>query len=395
MYVGSSINLSVRFKNYYNKAFLNKGNMAINRALLKYGYSNFQLEILEYTTAEKAIKIEQHYLDLLNELPAPLSYNILTKAGSRTGYKVLDETKEKLRLANLGDKNPNFGKFHSKEIREMISETLLKSENHPSRGKPGNITFLGKTHTSETKDKMRIAKLGANNPNFGKSLDEVSRLKLSSIRGSAVEVYDIETKIISTYPSLTKAGEALSCGKTTISRYIESKETFRGKYIISKASDNDKEQGGGGGKKSTESNALTSNEVKTTRLSEKTILKSCVLGWDEIVAGLKCLFLIINQVILKYIAVIITVKDKLLEIYIYCYSRWYSLTMDFSINGYSCLNKGFLIKPGSDKCKGNDVKYNSHLIRKGPRNFGIAYSPRWVWQRKDRITNTIPLLIIV
>lgn len=28
-------------------------------------------------------------------------------------------------------------------------------------------------------------------------------------------------------------------------------------------------------------------------------------------------------------------------------------------------------------------------------NFGIAYSPRWVWQRKDRITNTIPLLIIV
>jgi hypothetical protein len=273
----------VRFKNYYNKAFFFKrGNMAINAALLKYGYSNFQLEILEYTTPEKAIKIEQYYLDLLNELPAYLSYNILTKAGSRLGYKVLDETKEKLRLANLGELNPNFGKFHSKEIRERISE------NHPSRGKPGNITFLGKTHTSETKDKMRIAKLGANNPNFGKSLDEESRLKLSSIRGSAVEVYDIEIKVISTYPSLTKAGKALSCSKSTISRYIESKEIFRGKYIISKSDNEDKGEGGGG-KKSTESNTLSLNEMKTTGLSKKTILKSCVLDWDKIVSGFKCL----------------------------------------------------------------------------------------------------------
>ena len=349
MYVGSSANLSNRFKKYYSEAFLKKGNMAINKALLKHGYSNFKLEILEYTTAEKAIKIEQSYLDLLNELPASLSYNILTTAGSRLGYKVLDETKEKLRLANLGVNNPNFGKSHSQEIRDRISATLLQSENHPSRGKPGNITFKDKTHTSETKEKMRLAKLGAKNPNFGKSLDEAGRLKLSTIRGNAVEVYDIETKKISTYPSLVKAGEALSCSKTTISKYIESKEIFRGKY----------------------------------RLSKITHLNSCVLEWDMIVTVFKCILLIINKVIIKNIAILKTAKAKLLEIYIYCNYKWYSITMDFTINSY-CLNwyKWVLVKLISTKFKGNDVKYNTHLIKKGLKitfrgwNFGIVYCQR-------------------
>lgn len=371
-YVGSSVNLSKRFSVYFNKAYMdkNKDNMAINRALLKYGYSNFRLEILEYTTAEMAIKLEQHYLDLFNELPASLSYNIFTIAGSRLGYKVLDATKEKLRLANLGENNPNFGKSHSKEVRDKISETLLNSVNHPSRGKPGNITFKDKTHTSETKDKMSIAKLGANNPNFGKSLDEAGRLKLSIIRGSAVDVYEIETKITLTYPSLAKAGEALSCSKTTISKYIESKEIFRDKFVLSKASGNNKEQGEGG-ESLTESNAFTSNQVKTAKLSkQKTNLNSCVLDWDGLVAGFKSL-LRFNHVIIKNIAVILS--GKLLEIYI-CW--WCSITMDFTINGYLSLNKAFLFKQGSDRSQGYGV--NTHLkkdlkMQKG-WNFGIACS---------------------
>ena len=391
-YVGSSVNLSKRFSVYFNEAYIgkNKDNMAINRALLKYGYSNFQLEILEYTTAEKAIKLEQYYLDLFNELPAHLSYNILNIAGSRLGYKVLDETKEKLRLANLGVNNPNFGKSHSKEVRDRISETLLKSDNHPSRGKPGNITFQDKTHTSETKAKMSIAKLGANNPNFGKSLDEAGRLKLSNIRGTAVDVYEIETKITSTYPSLAKAGVALSCSKTTISKYIESKEIFRGKYIFSKASDNNNGQGEGS-KRLSESKVFTSNEVKTTRFSNKnTNLNSCVLGWDGLVAGFKSILLRINQVIIKDIAIKLAVKATLLEVYM-CW--WYSIIMDFTINGYLYLNKEALFKQGSDKYQGDDVKYNTHQIRKGFKifrgkewNFGIAYSQRWSRQRKDHST---------
>lgn len=68
-YIGSSINLSNRLHVYFNKAYIekNKDNMAINSALLKYGYSNFKLEILEYISPETVVEVEQNYLDLLNE----------------------------------------------------------------------------------------------------------------------------------------------------------------------------------------------------------------------------------------------------------------------------------------------------------------------------------------
>ncbi len=51
-YVGSSKNLSLRLQNYLNPNFLDrvikKDRSKIYRALVKYGYSNFSLEILEY-----------------------------------------------------------------------------------------------------------------------------------------------------------------------------------------------------------------------------------------------------------------------------------------------------------------------------------------------------------
>lgn len=63
-YIGSSVNLGRRFKDYYSYSFLNRNkNMVISRALLKYGYSGFSVEILEYCTPEECIKIEQYFLD--------------------------------------------------------------------------------------------------------------------------------------------------------------------------------------------------------------------------------------------------------------------------------------------------------------------------------------------
>lgn len=45
-YIGSSINLSVRFYTYSSLRYLAKSNRHIDRALLNYGFSNFSLEIL-------------------------------------------------------------------------------------------------------------------------------------------------------------------------------------------------------------------------------------------------------------------------------------------------------------------------------------------------------------
>ena len=51
-YVGSAVDLTRRLRDYFSPKFLEKeilkNNSIIYRALLKYGYSNFRLEILEY-----------------------------------------------------------------------------------------------------------------------------------------------------------------------------------------------------------------------------------------------------------------------------------------------------------------------------------------------------------
>jgi hypothetical protein len=85
-YIGSSMNITKRLRKYYNINYLNskiiKDNSLIYRALLKHGYSNFNLEILEYCNKKYLINREQYYLDLLKP-----EYNICKTAGSMLGFK--------------------------------------------------------------------------------------------------------------------------------------------------------------------------------------------------------------------------------------------------------------------------------------------------------------------
>jgi len=88
-YIGSSINLSSRFYKYFSNKHLTINNTPIYKAILKYGYSKFKLEILEYTEKENTISTEQFYID--NYKP---EYNILRVAGSLAGFKHNSKTIE-------------------------------------------------------------------------------------------------------------------------------------------------------------------------------------------------------------------------------------------------------------------------------------------------------------
>jgi group I intron endonuclease len=63
--VGSGVNLARRFREYFSKNYLIRNNyMAICRALLKYGYRSFSLEILEYCEPSELLEREDHqYID--------------------------------------------------------------------------------------------------------------------------------------------------------------------------------------------------------------------------------------------------------------------------------------------------------------------------------------------
>lgn len=103
-YIGSSINLGKRFYLYYNISYLMKSRSIIDSALLKYGYSNFSLEILEYCVPSKCIEREQYYMGLFEP-----EYNILKIAGSFKGFKQTEEHKQKIRESLKGNKNATNG----------------------------------------------------------------------------------------------------------------------------------------------------------------------------------------------------------------------------------------------------------------------------------------------
>ena len=95
-YIGSSINLPARLKSYFKKRYmqrvLEKANSLIYKALLKYDYNNFKLEIVEFCNIEDIIRREQYYLD--NFI---LEYNILKIARSLLGYKHNKISKAKMK----------------------------------------------------------------------------------------------------------------------------------------------------------------------------------------------------------------------------------------------------------------------------------------------------------
>lgn len=102
-YIGSSVNLKRRFLDYYNISYLEretiKNNSLIYKALLKYGYSSFKLDILEYCEPKLVIEREQYYFNLFKP-----EYNILKIAGSISGFKHSIVTIKKMREAKLGRK---------------------------------------------------------------------------------------------------------------------------------------------------------------------------------------------------------------------------------------------------------------------------------------------------
>lgn len=121
-YVGSSKCLASRLSIYYSKkAMLNKLSTRISiiySALLKYGYVNFSVDILEYCEVNILIKREQYYLYLLKP-----EYNILKATNSRLGSKHTLKTRTLMSLKLKGINHPFFGKIFSQETRIKISES--------------------------------------------------------------------------------------------------------------------------------------------------------------------------------------------------------------------------------------------------------------------------------
>lgn len=220
IYIGQSINISNRFKNYFNLSYIkSKDSFIISRALIKYGYSNFSVTILEYCDKSDLLNREQFFFDKLKP-----QYNMLKIAGNSLNFKHSEETKAKISKALKGiyikEKSALFGRTHTEETKNLMSLKKAK-ENNP---------FFGKLHSEKTKELMKQSALG-------RIHSDETKLKMSIKHGNPINIYEKCSsegfKLIGSFISARRAAKFLDISCSTVIRYKNSGEIFKNRYKFS------------------------------------------------------------------------------------------------------------------------------------------------------------------
>jgi hypothetical protein len=214
---------------------LRHGNSIICSSILKYGHSEFSLEILEYCDPLNIISREQHYLDNIKP-----EYNILSFARSSKGFKHSAETKELLRNLNLS--------------RVISDDTKLKISINNSQSKPvvvinmesgsevefssivkaSNYMGISPTHFNYYLSKQPIkgiylvAKIGG----IDVTADYEINKPLVNTKALAVCATKIDTGVSYEFASITKAAEFLEVTISFLSRCVREGKPCRGYNVI-------------------------------------------------------------------------------------------------------------------------------------------------------------------
>jgi hypothetical protein len=237
-YVGSSVNLRRRLLEYYNvNRLLNEKSMPINVALLKYGYHNFSLTILEICDVNNLMSREKHFFEKYTP-----EYNILDTPGSPSrgsGWRHSEATIENMRIAAYNrDKSP---------------EALTKL----STAQPYSIKVEAvdiETNTSTIYNAIKAAAralgidrryiehyiyLNQDKPVLGKytfKLINSNDKKIEKVQKTSkkIEVININTKEVTIYTSIGAAARALGYHQASISLYLKENRTkpFKGIYLF-------------------------------------------------------------------------------------------------------------------------------------------------------------------
>jgi group I intron endonuclease len=117
IYIGSSININHRIK--YYKSLNCKGQIKLYNSLKKYGWSKHKFEIVEFCNESELYLKERYYGEIFDVLSDNGLNLILPKVGD---YKVgvSEETRKKMSESKKGELNTFYGKKHTKESREKI-----------------------------------------------------------------------------------------------------------------------------------------------------------------------------------------------------------------------------------------------------------------------------------
>ncbi len=166
-YIGKTIGeMSVRRKKHENRAL--QGYMeAFRCALRKYGFNNFQWDVLFESNNEKILNIEEIYYIKEQNTKPPNGYNMTNGGDGLTG--ITDKTRKKMSESHKGKKQTQEQiEYRSLKIREAKRKNPVTKETRQKLSEANK----GKKCTEETKKKISEA-------NKGKKRTEETKFRIS------------------------------------------------------------------------------------------------------------------------------------------------------------------------------------------------------------------------
>lgn len=185
-YIGQSQN--IRRRMWEHKHQRNKPHLPISRAIKKYGWENFDKEILEFCPIEELDEKEIFYIETLSP-----EYNV-SKGGESgmKGYKHSAETKEKCRAAAITEWQNKTPEEQEYVLTHQLTYRTPKGYKFSDSMKENlRQANLGKKQSTETKDKrakkMKVSMKGNQNGNKSVRCIETGGI-FHSIKSAALSV---------------------------------------------------------------------------------------------------------------------------------------------------------------------------------------------------------------
>lgn len=218
LYIGSSINCHKRANRHFSELKNNKHkNKHLQNSYNKYGKEVFVFSILEEVLDKiNLINKEQYYINILS--PA---FNINQIANSSLGVERSDITKEKIRVANLGLKHP--------EWRNKIKSEAQSGDNHWTKKK----SFSDESKLKMSHSQKALYTHGYISPRKGKAPSAYTITRLKEVCSIPIQQFDKNMHLVREWPSATEAGK-FGFSSACINKCINGKRKTHKNFIWKK-----------------------------------------------------------------------------------------------------------------------------------------------------------------